>query len=121
MRVLPCALPLGLHPFRRIGYTLVTSDFGHYLRAIATRTVSCGEGPVVRSGIATMGPALLLLMCLVGAQPARAQPATLRGFVTDQSNGEALELVNIALLGANSQVKGGVTNRMVFGSSVVDV
>ena len=76
----------------------MTLDFGYYLRGIAPSAASCG-------GI------LLLIVCLAGVQRASAQPATLRGFVTDQSNGEALELVNVALLGAGSAIKGSVTNR----------
>ncbi|HUF08813.1 MAG TPA: TonB-dependent receptor [Rhodothermales bacterium] len=45
------------------------------------------------------------------ASVSHAQPATLSGFVTDQSNGQPLELVNIVLRSADGEVRGGSTNR----------
>ena len=50
-----------------------------------------------------------MLPCLY-VVPAQGQTASLRGFVTDQSDGQPLELVNVALLNAGGAVKGGVTN-----------
>ena len=54
---------------------------------------------------------LLLILLFIYVLPARGQTATLRGFVTDQSDGQSLELVNVALLNGAGAVKGGVTNR----------
>ncbi len=58
------------------------------------------------------GLALLGVVCLaVGlAMPAYAQTATLSGFVTDETNGQALELVNIVLEQDGSFYKGAASD-----------
>ncbi len=61
-----------------------------------------------RAGRALACSLALGLLCVL---PAQAQPATLSGFVTDRSDGQALELVNVALLGRGGAVEGGVTDR----------
>ena len=52
-----------------------------------------------------------VIVLFAGICPAEAQPATLRGFVTDRANGQALELVNVAVAAPGGPVKGGVTSR----------
>ncbi len=53
---------------------------------------------------------LLLLVVLVGAPAASAQTALLRGFVTDDSDGEALQGVNVVLLDGERLVTGTATD-----------
>lgn len=53
---------------------------------------------------------LLLLLFVVGASEARAQDATLSGFITDETSGRPLELVNIVLRAPDGAVRGGTTN-----------
>lgn len=49
----------------------------------------------------------MLLWMIAGACPASAQFASLRGFVTDATTGEPLELVNVVLRNASGAVRGG--------------
>ena len=54
----------------------------------------------------------LIALGLVALAPqARAQTATLKGFVTDRSDGNPLELVNVVLQGAGGERRGVATNR----------
>ena len=56
----------------------------------------------------------LLPVIVLGLLPGagvRAQTASVRGFVTDASNGQPLELVNVALRDADDAFRGTVTNR----------
>ena len=52
----------------------------------------------------------LLINILIG-HGAFAQTATLRGFITDESDGQALELVNVILEGENAEIVSGVVSR----------
>ena len=52
---------------------------------------------------------LLFIFSLV--LPAQAQVATLRGFVTNQDNGQAVQDANVAVQGQDGFVKGAATNR----------
>lgn len=53
-----------------------------------------------------------LVLCLVCAVPAYAQTATLRGFVSDASTGQALELVNVVIAPVEGgTARGGITSR----------
>ncbi|ARA93598.1 hypothetical protein AWN76_010810 [Rhodothermaceae bacterium RA] len=54
---------------------------------------------------------LLGLIVLLSARPAAAQNATLSGFVTDATDGQALELVNVLVQGPDGEIRGAVTNR----------
>ncbi|ARA93710.1 hypothetical protein AWN76_011410 [Rhodothermaceae bacterium RA] len=54
----------------------------------------------------------LVLLAIAGlALPARGQEATLSGFITDATNGQALELVNVLLRAEDDGLIGAVTNR----------
>ena len=55
--------------------------------------------------------AAALALCLVLASGVRAQTATVRGFVTDATNGQPLELVNVTLRDDDGAFRGAVTNR----------
>ena len=52
----------------------------------------------------------LVLLCFI-VLPASAQQAALRGFVTDQSSGQALESVNVVLRDGAGRVRGAATTR----------
>ncbi|MFQ5570500.1 MAG: carboxypeptidase regulatory-like domain-containing protein [Rhodothermales bacterium] len=54
---------------------------------------------------------LLPVLFLAHLLPAHAQIATLRGFVTSQSDGQALEDVNVVLRSEEGRVKGAATNQ----------
>ncbi len=54
--------------------------------------------------------ALFVLAGLVGLQHAHAQTATVRGFVTDAANGEALLGVNVVLENAGGDLRGAATD-----------
>ncbi len=49
-------------------------------------------------------------MCAATALGARAQDATFSGFITDRSNGQPLELVNVVLRAPDGALRGGTTN-----------
>lgn len=53
---------------------------------------------------------LLLLGTAGGALPAGAQTARVNGFVTDRTNGKAIELVNVVLDGGGDNLLGAITN-----------
>ena len=59
----------------------------------------------IRGGISGL---ILLFACAGGAE---AQQASLSGFVTDESSGRPLELVNVVLRGADGDLRGATTNR----------
>lgn len=69
----------------------------------AESTFRCGPRGAV-------GLALFLLAALAGPE-ARAQTATLNGFVTDRSDGSPLELVNLVLESESGRQRGVVSNR----------
>ena len=54
---------------------------------------------------------LLLILLATTAGPVFAQPAMIRGFITDAEDGQAIELVNVVLRGSNNRVRGATTNR----------
>lgn len=56
-------------------------------------------------------PLLILAVLTVVHRPAVAQQASVSGFVTDASNGQPLELVNVALQRDGEIVRGAVTNQ----------
>ena len=53
---------------------------------------------------------LVVLLAACTAAGVRAQNASLSGFITDESNGSPLELVNVVLRAADGSVRGGTTN-----------
>ena len=59
----------------------------------------------VRSRAGALG--LLAFLCALAAPQARAQTATLKGFVTDRTDGNPLELVNVVLEGEGGEARGG--------------
>jgi len=64
--------------------------------------------------IGCIRPGLIVgMLCLVALAPlpqAHARQATVRGFITDASNGEALQGVNVVLENAAGDLRGGATN-----------
>ncbi len=56
------------------------------------------------------GVHLVILLCST-VSCVLAQSASLNGFVTDESSGQPLELVNVVLRSADGTVRGGTTNR----------
>ena len=60
-----------------------------------------------------LGPRFLILLLLAGAFPASgvlAQTASVRGFITDASDGQPLQGVNVALEDAAGALRGAVTD-----------
>ena len=53
---------------------------------------------------------VVLLLSIVWLTPAQAQTATVRGFITDASDGQALQGVNVALEDATGDLRGAVTD-----------
>lgn len=73
-------------------------------------------GKIVRSFCHSIPPLLCPAACILllaltwKIDPARAQQTTLRGFVTNQSDGQAIELVNVVLQSENGSLLGATTN-----------
>ena len=53
---------------------------------------------------------MFALLCSVGAQVARAQTATIRGFVTDEADGQLLPGVNVSVEDGAGGLTGAATN-----------
>ena len=54
--------------------------------------------------------AVFLFTITIVARQSHAQPALIRGFVTDADDGQSIELANVVLIGSNNRIRGATTN-----------
>lgn len=100
-----------------IGTLLCATTTGQHRHPLyfLSRRISLSRSPIMRTCLAL----LCIVFCAL-VPHVSAQEVTLRGFITDASNGQALIGANVALLQEDALVRGGGTNEQgVFNISQI--